>query len=117
WRAPLLHALDLASLATGAWLVGVLLVVLEDRALARYRTDVPDNRYARRVHTQLRVLRRITVAVIAVVAAGAMLMTFPTARTAGRSLLFSAGVAGVIAGFAAQTLLGNVFAGVQPAFS
>jgi len=46
-----------------------------------------------------------------------MLMTFPAARAAGTSLLASAGVIGAIAALAAQSLLGNVFAGLQIAFS
>jgi small-conductance mechanosensitive channel len=117
WHGPALHVTYLAGLAAGAWLIGAVLMVVEDRALARLPTDVRDNRHARQVHTQVRVLRRITVVVLAVVAVGAMLMTFPTARTAGRSLLFSASVAGVIAAFAAQSLLGNLFAGMQLAFS
>jgi small-conductance mechanosensitive channel len=117
WRPALLHALWLGIIAAGAWLVAALLLVLEDVALARFRTDVEDNRHARRVHTQITVIRRVTVAVVALVAIGAMLVTFPAARAAGASLLASAGVAGVIAGLAAQSLLGNVFAGIQLAFS
>lgn len=51
--------------------------------------------------------------VILVVTAAAILMTFEELRTFGASLLASAGLAGVIAGLAAQTTLGNVFAGIQ----
>ncbi len=117
WRPPLLHGLWLALIAASAWLVAALLIVVEDAALARFRTDVEDNRHARRVHTQVTVVRRVTIAVIAILALGAMLVTFPAARAAGASVLASAGVIGVIAGFAAQSLLGNVIAGLQIAFS
>lgn len=117
WRPPLLHGLWLAFIAAGAWLVAALLIVVEDAALARFRTDVQDNRNARRIHTQVTVVRRVTIAVIAMLALGAMLVTFPAARAAGASVLASAGVIGVIAGFAAQSLLGNVIAGLQIAFS
>jgi small-conductance mechanosensitive channel len=48
---------------------------------------------------------------------GAMLLTFPAFRAAGASVLASAGIAGVIAGFAAQSLLSNVIAGMQIVFS
>ena len=47
----------------------------------------------------------------------AILMTFPGARTAGASLFASAGLLSVIAGLAAQSALGNVFAGLQLAFT
>ena len=117
WRPILLHVLWLALIAAGAWLIAALMIVVEDAALSRFRTDVEDNWHARRVHTQVTVVRRVTVVIVGVVALGAMLVTFPVARAAGASLLASAGVAGVIAGFAAQSLLGNVIAGIQIAFS
>jgi small-conductance mechanosensitive channel len=117
WRDPVLHALVLLAIGGAAWLVAEVLLAAEDSALPRIRTDVPDNRHARQLHTRVRMLRRATIAVIALIAVAAMLVTFPAARDAGRSLLFSAGVAGVIVGFAAQSLLGNVFAGIQLAFS
>jgi hypothetical protein len=90
WRGPLLHAVGLVGIAVGAWLVAELLMVLEEGALARIRTDVVDNRHARRIHTQVRLARRVTVMIIAVLAVGLMLLTFPAARTAGASLLASA---------------------------
>ncbi|MEV5766283.1 mechanosensitive ion channel family protein [Micromonospora sp. NPDC052213] len=117
WRQVLLHALVLGVIASVAWLVASLLVVAEDTALARFRVDVPDNRHARRVRTQVVMLRRLTIAVIVVLAVGVMLMTFPAVRGIGAGVLTSAGVVGVVAALAAQSLLGNVFAGLQLAFS
>ncbi|MGW4500919.1 mechanosensitive ion channel family protein [Micromonospora sp. NPDC004336] len=117
WRQVLLHALVLAVIASAAWLVASLLVVAEDTALARFRVDVPDNRHARRVRTQVVMLRRLTIAVIVVLTIGVMLMTFPAVRGIGAGVLTSAGVAGVVAALAAQSLLSNVFAGLQLAFS
>ena len=111
------HGLLLALIGVVAWLVAALLLVVEDAALARFRTDVPDNRRARQVHTQVVILRRVTIAAMAVLALGAMLTTFPQARAAGASLLASAGLVGAIAALAAQSVLGNVFAGMQLAFS
>jgi hypothetical protein len=117
WRAVVLHLVQLLIIGSIAWLVGSLLIVIEDVALARFRTDVSDNRKARRVHTQVVMLRRVTLVVVAVLAFGVMLMTFPAARVVGTSVLASAGFAGIIAGLAAQSLLRNVFAGLQLAFS
>ncbi|WP_433318008.1 mechanosensitive ion channel family protein [Micromonospora sp. CA-269861] len=117
WRRLLLHLLILGVIATTAWLVASLLVVVEDTALARFRVDVPDNRHARRVRTQVVMLRRLTIAVIVILAVGVMLMTFPSVRGIGAGVLTSAGVVGVVAALAAQSLLGNVFAGLQLAFS
>lgn len=117
WRPGVLHAVGLALIGAGAWLVATLLTVAEDATLSRIRVDVTDNRHARKVHTQITLVRRVTVVVVGLLAAAAMLMTFPAARAAGTSLLASAGVIGAIAALAAQSLLGNVFAGVQIAFS
>ncbi len=117
WTAPAEHVCGLLLVAGIAWCVAVLAFVLEELALARYRVDVVDNRHARRVRTQVSLLRRITVAVIAVIAAASMLMTIPSVRVAGASIFASAGVVGIVAGLAAQTSLANIFAGLQIAFT
>jgi hypothetical protein len=117
WTPPLVRVLGLALIAGIAWLIGVSAFVLEDLALSRYRTDVADNRHARRIHTQVTLLRRTTTAVIAVIAIASMLMTFPSVRVAGAGIVASAGVIGIVAGLAAQTSLANVIAGLQLAFT
>ncbi len=117
WQRRLEHGLVIATIAASAWLVGGLLAFAFARTLARYPTDVIDNRVARRVHTQLTVLRRVLIVVIVILAIGAILLTFPGVQAVGTSVLASAGVVSVIAGLAAQSTLGNVFAGIQLAFS
>lgn len=117
WRASVVRVLGLATITAVGWLLAVGAFVIEDIALTRYDVDVVDNRHARRVRTQVSLLRRLTVVVIAVLAAAAMLLTFPGARAAGASILASAGVISVVAGLAAQTSLANVFAGLQLAFT
>ncbi|WP_030440222.1 mechanosensitive ion channel family protein [Actinoplanes subtropicus] len=116
-RGPILHLLVILFIAAFAWLVAALVLVLEDTALARWRTDVPDNLKRRRVKTQVVILRRVTVAGVVVLALGVVLMTFPGIRALGASVLASAGLVSVIAALAAQSTLGNVFAGLQLAFS
>ncbi|WP_018638886.1 mechanosensitive ion channel family protein [Parafrankia elaeagni] len=117
WTPPTVRVLGLALIAAIAWLVGVLAFVVEDLALSRYRMDIADNRHARRIRTQVILLRRITVLVISLIAIASMLMTIPSVRVAGASIVASAGVVGIIAGLAAQTSLANVFAGLQLAFT
>jgi small-conductance mechanosensitive channel len=116
-RSGVLHALVILVIAAIAWLVGALLLVLEDVALARWRVDVPDNMKARRVKTQVVMLRRVTVVAIVVLTLGVMMMTFPAVRALGASLLASAGLISVIAAVAAQSTLSNLIAGLQLAFS
>lgn len=116
-RGPVLHGLVILFIVAFAWLVGALVLVLEDMALARWRTDVPDNLKRRRRKTQVVILRRVTVAAIVVITLGVVLMTFPGVRALGASLLASAGLVSVVAAVAAQSTLGNLFAGIQLAFS
>ncbi len=113
WRQALMHVLVFSVIGATAWLVATLPVAAEDVALERLRADVPDNRQIRRMRTQIVVLRRVVVAVVCVVTLGVLLMTFPSVRAVGTSVLVSAGVIGAITAIAAQSVLGNVLAGIQ----
>jgi small-conductance mechanosensitive channel len=117
WFPVVEHALLIVTIVALAWLVGAAAFVVEDRVLDRYRGDHVDDRHARRVRTQVTMVRRVTVAVLVVCAIAAVLLTFPSARLAGASLLASAGLVSVVAGLAAQSTLGNTFAGMQIAFT
>jgi small-conductance mechanosensitive channel len=117
WMTWVQHALQIALILAGAWLIGALAFVGEDAALARYRVEGNDDRHVRRVRTQISVARRLTVLVLVVAAIAGALLTFKEARTVGAGLLASAGLVSVIAGLAAQTSLSNVFAGMQLAFT
>jgi small-conductance mechanosensitive channel len=117
WRVNTEHVLLVALICSIAWLIGAMAFVAEDAVLSHYRIDVPDNQRARRIRTQITILRRLTVALLALCAIAGILMTFPSARAAGASLFASAGVLSVIAGLAAQSTLANVFAGLQLAFT
>jgi small-conductance mechanosensitive channel len=79
--------------------------------------DTENNLQARRIHTQARVLARSVMVVIVIIGFGGALMTFPSVRQIGASLLASAGVAGLVAGIAARPVLGNLIAGLQIALS
>lgn len=116
-RDVMQRILLLALITAVAWLVVKVMFVAEEAALQWLRADVADNRRIRRVRTQITVLRRLTAAVIIVIALAAMLMTFTQLRTFGASVLASAGVIGAIAGLAAHTTLANMFAGVQLAMT
>lgn len=116
WTSGVEHGLTIALIVAVAWLLGQLTYVIEGMVGARYRVDVVDNRHARRVRTELQVLRRLVGAVIVLLAVAAILFTFPAMRTVGTSLLASAGLVSIIAGLAAQSSLANIFAGMQIAF-
>lgn len=84
---------------------------------ARYPIDVVDNLNARRIHTQSRVLLRTAMVIIVILGAATVLMTFPSVKTIGASLLASAGVIGLAVGMAAKPVLGNLIAGMQIALT
>jgi small-conductance mechanosensitive channel len=107
----------LLTIGAGAWMLGSVLLFVEDLGLERYRTDVPDNRVARRMRTQVPIIRRLTVALVVVLALGAALLSFPGVEAVGASLLASAGLVSVIAALAAQSTLSNVFAGLLVVFT
>lgn len=99
------------------WTLVKLTSVFQETVLGRYDIAGPDNLEARAVHTQFRIIRRIAVVAIAVMTLAFVLMTFEDLRRLGTGLLASAGVAGIVLGFAAQRTLGNLLAGIQIALS
>ncbi|RSS66750.1 mechanosensitive ion channel family protein [Streptomyces sp. WAC06614] len=114
------QALSLLLIGAGAWCVVHVTSAVVESSYARYanggRAGSRDPSRIRRVRTQVTLIMRIVTAVVAVVAAAAMLLTFPGLRAVGTSLLASAGIIGIVAGVAAQSTLGNLFAGFQIAF-
>jgi len=90
---------------------------VQQALLSRHRMDVPDNLPARRIYTQVSVIRKIIVTAVVIIATGSVLMLFDPVRQFGTSILASAGIAGIILGFAAQKTLGNVLAGIQIALT
>ncbi|MBS2022338.1 MAG: mechanosensitive ion channel [Deltaproteobacteria bacterium] len=83
----------------------------------RYDLSTGDNLEARAVFTQLRGFRNIAGFVIVVVTLSFALMTFGAVRSIGAGLLASAGVAGIVLGFAAQKTIATLLAGIQIAIS
>jgi small-conductance mechanosensitive channel len=104
-------------LVTGIGLIGWTAITALNTAatlhLIRFRTDSEDDLQARKHVTQIRILLRIIDAVIITITVAAALMTFEPVRQYGVSLFASAGVAGLVVGFAARPVLSNLLAGVQ----
>jgi small-conductance mechanosensitive channel len=94
-----------------------VLWVAQALVFQRVRIDVADNRRARRLRTQVSLLRNLGAGLVVVLAVAGALMTFARLRTFGASLLASAGIVGLVAGVASQNMLSNVFAGLQLAFT
>ncbi|MFF0743412.1 mechanosensitive ion channel family protein [Streptomyces sp. NPDC004111] len=111
------QVLSLVLIAATAWLIVRVASTVVESSYARYASQQSrDAARVRRVRTQVTLIMRIVTAVVGVIAAAAMLMTFPNMQAIGKSMLASAGIIGIVAGVAAQSTLGNLFAGFQIAF-
>jgi small-conductance mechanosensitive channel len=99
------------------WLALIGAHMAADVYLMRFRIDVPDNLLARKHVTQVRILKRAVQTLIVIITAASALMTFEVVRQFGVSLFASAGIAGIVVGFAARPLLSSLIAGVQIAMT
>ncbi|WP_062204420.1 mechanosensitive ion channel family protein [Demequina salsinemoris] len=117
WWPGITRIFTIAAIVIVAWLLVAFVRFFSDVALGYSRIDVPDNGLARRLRTQTLIVKRLAVALIVIIAVGGILFTFDEVRAVGASVLASAGIASIVAGLAAQSVLGNMFAGVQLVFS
>ncbi|MDT3671138.1 MAG: mechanosensitive ion channel [Aromatoleum sp.] len=115
--AGLRQVLSIVIILLFTWLVVRLIAAAADFVTMRHPVTVADNLRARTVQTQVRVLARTAMFVVGLLGVGSVLMTFPNVRQIGASLLASAGLAGIVVGFAARPVLGNLIAGLQIALT
>ncbi len=111
--ADLQHLILIGIILLTGWCVRTALYIWTTVYLRRFKLDSEDNLLARKHATQSRILQQIANVLIVLVTVSAALMTFDEVRQYGVSLLASAGVAGIVLGFALQPLLKNLVAGVQ----
>jgi small-conductance mechanosensitive channel len=109
---------------TSLFLIGLIAWILlqavdagASMVLKQYRLDVDDNLQARSIYTQVMVLKKVAASAIGLFALASMLMVFESVRQFGASILASAGVAGIIVGFAAQRSIATLLAGFQIALT
>ncbi len=111
------HLSAIALVVTLTWLAVRCVAAVADTIIEINPAHEADNLQARRIQTQTRVLSRIVMVLVILIGTGAALMTLPLLRQIGTSLLASAGVAGLVVGFAAKPVLGNLIAGLQIALA
>ncbi|MDF2493341.1 mechanosensitive ion channel family protein [Sphingomonas sp.] len=99
------------------WLLITIVRVYARAVEIRYDIAVEDNLRARRRRTRATILSRIVVIGIALITVALMLLSIPSIRSIGITLMASAGLAGLAVGAAAQPALKNLIAGVQLAFT
>jgi len=111
------HVIKLLIIFGITWLLTRIISMGRDLILKQYNYNERDNLKARKVITQFRLIERVLIILIIIIAIGVALMTFESIRKFGVSIFASAGVAGIILGIAAQKLLGNMLAGIQIAIA
>jgi len=99
------------------WVLMKALNLFEDVVLGKYDLSKQDNYRERKIYTQLKFIKSTGKVVIVILGLAAILMEFESLRQFGTGLLASAGVAGIIIGFAAQRSIANLLAGLQIAFT
>lgn len=117
WLALQQHLISLVIVVLVSWLAIRVVDVLEGYITQQFDVGQKDNLRARKIHTQFKVLKRIVILVVSVLALGTILMTFDKVRQLGTTILASAGIIGIVVGMAAQKTIGTFIAGIQIAFT
>jgi small-conductance mechanosensitive channel len=99
------------------WLIIRSANIVEDLIMSHYSMEEKDNLQARKIYTQVQFFKRIFMIGVGVLAIAVILMSFKEVRQLGATLLASAGVAGIVLGFAAQRTLSTFIAGLQIAIT
>jgi len=108
---------SLLLIAVVAFIVFEIVDAVAAFVLKQHRLDVSDNLQARSIYTQVVVLKKVAVTAIGVFTLASMLMVFDSVRQFGASILASAGIAGIVIGFAAQRSIATLLAGFQMALT
>jgi small-conductance mechanosensitive channel len=111
------HFLVAAFVVLLGWAANVAANIGIDSYTGSLKLDTDDNLQARKIATQMRMVRRAVNIAILLVTMGFALMNFETVRQLGISLFASAGIAGIVAGIAARPLFENLIAGMQLALT
>jgi small-conductance mechanosensitive channel len=111
------NATSLALIAVVAFILFQIVDGTASFILKQHRMDVSDNLQARSIYTQVLVLKKVAVTTIGIFTLASMLMVFESVRQFGASILASAGIAGIVIGFAAQRSIATLLAGFQIALT
>lgn len=99
------------------WILFKLVHMGEQFILNYYTDKTASNVTARKMYTQMRILKRIVYGIIFILAVGASLMLFDNVRSLGASVLTTAGIAGILLTLATQRSLPSLLASIEIALS
>ena len=109
--------LEVIFIGVISWTLVATATIFEKYVYYRYDISDEDNLKARKIRTQFQYIKRIFIIAVLLIAISVTLLNFESVKNIGRGLLTSAGVAGIIIGFAAQKSIANLLAGFQIAFT
>ncbi len=111
------HLLTVLIIIGMGWIAAKSVRIIEEVIQRRYDVSAADNLHARAIQTQMRSFRNIAGFIIIVLTAALVLVTFDSVRQLGAGLLASAGIAGIVIGFAAQRSIATLLACIQIAMT
>lgn len=117
WREGLGHLAGVILIVIVGWMAMLAVDLFVRHSTAGLSLEADDNLAARKIITQMRVLRRTAKVLIVILTVAAALSTFEAVRAYGVSLFASAGAAGLVVGLAARPVLSNLIAGLQIALT
>ncbi len=109
--------ISILTIVTVSWIVVRSVSVLEDYLFDRYKLESEDNLKARKIRTQMVYLKRVFAVIVGVIALALILINFDKVRQLGTTILASAGIVGIVLGFASQRSIALLFAGFQIALT
>jgi small-conductance mechanosensitive channel len=115
WEENIHQGFSMALIVALGWLAIGFVYYAQTLVMGRYDLNAEDNVQARRVHTQLQLLRRIVITFVVIITMGALLWSFHDQRLwhYGTGLLASAGLASLVLATAAKSTASNLLAGLQ----
>jgi len=119
WESNIRQGFSMALIIALGWFTIGGVYFTETLVIRRFDIHAEDNVQARRVHTQLQVVRRLLITFVMIVTVGALLWSFHDQRLwhYGTGLLASAGLASLVLATAAKSTASNILAGLQIAIS
>ncbi|HYG51709.1 MAG TPA: mechanosensitive ion channel domain-containing protein [Flavobacteriales bacterium] len=111
------HAAKIAQLAAFGYFIIHTVSFLFELLIKYYEKKSYKDYTLRRAKTKFILIKRILHIVVIIVVTASIISTFEQARQLGTTLMASAGIAGIVIGFAAQKSLGTLFSGIQIAIT
>jgi hypothetical protein len=113
-----LNKLSTACLiGTIGWLI-IQIVSATEKFITNQYVIHNDNAFnARKIHTQLLILKRVIMTMILVIVIASILMLFDSVKNLGAGILTTAGIVSAVVAFASQQSLGRIFSGLVMAFT